>query len=837
MSRHSLMALIGGLAAAAALCGCRPQQPFFFFEDGDLSHYIGVATEIEYPDAEFPTSAEVEGAKRPFSLANQKADETWDLTLQEAVQIALANNKVIRNVGGQVQGPPDFIARNPELVPTIYDPAIAESDPRSGVEAALSAFDAQLSTTVFWEKNDIARNSISIPGGDPALRAAFPTFLSQDTGNFQAQLRKTTATGGTFTARHGVAYDAQNTARIFPSDWNVNLDAEFRQPLLQGAGVQFNRIVGPNGELGAFNGVMLARIRTDIALADFEQAVRDLVSEVENQYWELYFAYRALNTLVAGRDSGLQTWRQVWEKFKAGAAPVVEEAQARQQYFQFRSAMEQALTSLYQTEARLRYLMGLSSTDGRLIRPADEPTHAKVSFDWNEIHAEALCRYPEIREQRWLVKRRELELIGSRNFLLPRLDAVGRYRWLGLGDDLLSTNAKDDIFDNAYENLTTGKFFSWQVGLEFSVPLGKRREMAGVRNAELALARERARLQELELELSHQLGFALREVDSALVLTQTNFNRRVAARDEVQAAIAKYEAQARDGTLTNVLDAQRRLAEAEGEYYRSLVDYNKAITQVHYRKGSLLEYNGVYLAEGPWPAKAYFDATRRARARDASLYLDYGFTMPKVVSRGPIEQHAGQQAIFPMEVPMGEPTPATPETVPAPQPEPLQSGEKLFEPDLFEPSAPMPERRAAGEAGGPLVIPATGWAVAKPGTKRNYDLATLNLAPLAGKPAGTAGSRNATSPAVARSAAMPAATVRLDLAGPQPSGAVRAANYEEPVAAGVRSATASTQGRVQWTSPKAGPSAKKPASIDESLASPATAASDRPSSGWKRVQH
>ena len=60
--------------------------------------------------------------------------------------------------------------------------------------------------------------------------------------------------------------------------------------------------------------------------------------------------------------------------------------------------------------------------------------------------------------------------------------------------------------------------------------------------------------------------------------------------------------------------------------------------EVHYRKGSLLDFNGVYLAEGPWPGKAYFDALRLARKRDASLYLDYGFTRPGVISRGPHAQ-------------------------------------------------------------------------------------------------------------------------------------------------------------------------------------------------------
>ena len=69
---------------------------------------------------------------------------------------------------------------------------------------------------------------------------------------------------------------------------------------------------------------------------------------------------------------------------------------------------------------------------------------------------------------------------------------------------------------------------------------------------------------------------------------------------------------------------QRRRADAESAYYRAIVDYNRSIAQLHFRKGSLLEYNGVFLAEGPWPGKAYFDSYRRARQRDASLFLDYG---------------------------------------------------------------------------------------------------------------------------------------------------------------------------------------------------------------------
>jgi outer membrane protein TolC len=695
---------------------------------------------------------EVEGAVRPFSLENRDPKEQWDLRLEEAVQIALANSKVMKSIGGQILGPPEFLTRSsPSLVPTIYDPAVIESDPRGGVEAALSVFDTQFRFINRWEKFTEPRNS--------SFNQIFPSVRQDDQGTFQWQLSKLNATGGQTSLSHSWVYlDSNSPTRLYASDWTTALRAEFRQPLLQGAGVQFNRINGPGTTPGAFNGVMLARINTDIALCDFEQGVRNLASDVENAYWEVYYAYRQLDAVIAGRDSGLQNWRDANLKLEVGAFAAHEEAQARNQYFIFRAAVERSLTSLYQAESKLRYIMGLASSDGRLIRPVDEPTTAKVVFDWCEAHAEAIARSSELREFRWHVKRRELEIIAAKNFLLPRLDLVGSYQWIGLGQELIESQGGSGDFtqpgSNAFQSMTGGEFGNWLAGIEFSMPLGFRREMSGVRNAQLMLARERARLQEAELEVSHQLAYAIRELESMLVVTQTNFNRRIAARDEVRSAKEKYRAGVRDGTLTNVLDAERRLAEAESDYYRTLVDYNKAIAQVHYRKGSLLEYNGVNLAEGPWPAKAYFDANRRARARDASLYLNYGFTMPAVISRGAINQQAGQGDVEQwsqeptLAVPMGEPEMVPPGTIIAPDDMPITPA-----PPPPSPPKPLGAASAAAPATAEVV---QGWA--PKGTSRTnaarYDLGSMNLADLAGKPVAAAAS---TSPVDAPAAVQPAA--------------------------------------------------------------------------------
>src|SRR4051812_38468247 len=707
------LVLIGSVLAP----GCAPQQPFYCRETGNLSHYLGVATEIEYPDNQESISSEIQNTLPPLTLKNTDNYQIWDLTLTEATQITLCRSQVMRQLGGRiVSTAPDTISRtiiSPVAIATTYDPALVETTTGlsvgdvftgNGTEAALSEFDAQLDASVFWEKTDKPQN-VDQTSSVVAFR---PTVLQQDLGTFTTGITKISAEGTQWAIRNNTTYEGNNIpsgtgqTQAFPSAWNTNFEASFTHPLLQGSGAQYNRIAGPltfeqyaAGIRNPVDGVMIARIRTDQTLNDFEGGVRNLVHDLEDAYWELYFAYRDLEARKMGRDSALETWKKTAALYRTGSkgGSADREAEARSQYFLFRSQVEQALTDVFRDENRLRYIMGLSMSDGRLIRPADEPTTAHVAFDWSGIHSEALTRRVEIRREKWEIKRRELELIAARNFLLPRIDAVGRYRWLGMGDDLVNQSHRDfnQPGSSAFGVLDSGEFQEWQLGLEANIPIGFRRELSGIRHQELLMARERAILCDLELEISHQLGDSIRDVDNNYGLTQTNFNRRVAAEAEVQAVGASYEA-GRIG-LDLLLDAQRRRAEAESAYYRSLVDYNRAIMNVHYRKGSLLDYDGVYLAEGQWPAKAYFDAMRQARKRDAALFIDYGYTRPNVVSQGPVQQgcstdsQGGSHEIFGAPAPdQVMPDGGVPEeSLPAPGTTPAAAPSTSHSTDNFEP--------------------------------------------------------------------------------------------------------------------------------------------------------
>src|SRR5262245_15762122 len=65
------------LIASVLVSGCAPQQPFYFREDGDLSHYLGVATDIEYPDVQESPTCEVTNTLAPLTLKNTDNYQIW----------------------------------------------------------------------------------------------------------------------------------------------------------------------------------------------------------------------------------------------------------------------------------------------------------------------------------------------------------------------------------------------------------------------------------------------------------------------------------------------------------------------------------------------------------------------------------------------------------------------------------------------------------------------------------------------------------------------------------------------------------------------------------------
>jgi hypothetical protein len=594
---------------AGAVSGCAGPRDLHKTIGNDTSEIDSVSWQVDNPQPEVVPAAWDGPPSTPQTLRNADEVTYQDMTLHQVVAIAMQNAEVLRDLGGA-------ILRSPDAVQSNYMTGLQETNPRFGMEAALSAFDAQLNSSAFFNDNNRLFNNSFFSGGTNALK--------QDKHDYVLELSKLTATGSRFSLRNVTDYDANNAPNnTFGSAWNTFLEAEVRQPLLQGGGLEFNRIAGPASAPGAYNGILIARVNTDITSTDFELAVRNYVSNVSNAYWDLYFAYRDLDARRKGMDKALETWRKRKSRVESDEQAKSQEALAREQYYRFKAEVDEALAGqltqgtqvgngstggtlrgtggVQVAERRLRLLIGLQINDGDLIRPVDEPDYSEAIFDWESIRSEALARRAELRRQQLRIRQREMEHLAAQNFVNPRLDFVGQYRVRGFGKALFQGgNQSPPAPNSAWGNLSEFDNREWQLGLEMSVPLGYRQAHTAVSNAELAIARERAVYGEQQRQIVHDLSNAVADVDRAWEACENNLNRLLAAR-EVLSALEAEEKADRPVEIDRILDAQRRVVESEIRYFRSRAEYAVALKNTHLEKGSLMAYNDLQIFDGSVP--------------------------------------------------------------------------------------------------------------------------------------------------------------------------------------------------------------------------------------------
>lgn len=570
----------------------------------DTSDVDRVTSQIDNPAP--PIFQEASHTAAPITADVVYANEMTyvDRSLDDVLRDALQHSHVMRDIGG-------MILRTPETMRTTLQSQIQEADPRFGMQSALSAFDAQLAATANFNNNDRIYNNSFFAGG--------ATGFKQDLNDYQLELSKRAATGSLMTLRAVNNYDSNNApANTFYSSWNSWVEGELRQPLLQGAGLEFNRIAGPGATPGVYNGVLIAKANADINQHDFTIGLTDFISNVENAYWDLYLAYRELDARKKAMEQALVVWNETNSSKNGIAIEAAAEALARQQYYQLKAEVDEALSGrilpgtqvrngatggtlqagggVLAAERRLRLLCGLPASDGSLIRPTEEPTMASVYFDWESSMNEAMTLRPEIQKQNINVKKRELELLAARNFINPRLDAVGRYRFRGFGDDLLGGgNQKGTSPASSIGNLVTGDTQEWMMGVEFTVPIGYRKAHAAVDHAELMLARERVILKEQQREVVSNLSGATADAVRAFQALQNNLNQYLAA-DEYFKALANQKQNGIEVASDRLLDAQRRLVNAEIQFFRSRAEYAVALKNVNYEKGALLVYRDLRIS-------------------------------------------------------------------------------------------------------------------------------------------------------------------------------------------------------------------------------------------------
>ena len=714
-NRLSLMAALAAALASGSGCRRAPYLDQANAPPADPAEMMRQEDEEVRQAAFFDDrgSAPLPPSVAPRTLENPEREETWEMTLEEAIRIGLDNSEVVRVIPFGAQGipisgfEPQFLAvGNPNALgagnlASVYDPAIRETR----IASALSQFDANISTTLFWSRNVLPFNN-AIQSGlfNTNLQNRSPVVSFQDQAQFSTTLQKRIADGSTAAITQNINYQyANNPTNAFPSAYTSNLQLRFSKPLLGSAPTsQFNPNPLPVGVEANRAPIVIARHQADFTVWQVKSQVMEMVRSIEQQYWAVAQAqteYWAAETAVG---FGEEIVRREEAKVQVGRSALPNLAEAQQNLERFKLDFIARTSNLITVERQLRNLLGLPPADNRRIVPATSPVEARLQPNYDASLRQMLDFLPDIVEQQINVRVAELQLLIARNQLLPVLNFDALYQFNGLGRHLdqslavmtgKSIQAINPITQSQQRaaglNPTPGQFNnfqSWQVGLTFQMPLGYRGPLADVNQAQYTLLQQRAFLQQIVHQSTHQIHRFFLEIDANYKLLKTAGRFKAAALQRLESQKAYYE----EGTvlIDRYLEAVNVYAQAVSLEAQYRTSYNNAIIALEQAKGTLLAYDNVAFAEGPWPAEAYDQAHDQQAAHRQFPVGDDGDYHPRpindagvpdpVVPVAPPNYEPGQAP--PMPAPGGDlppgPYPLAP-TVPAGEP-PVLSGRPVL---------------------------------------------------------------------------------------------------------------------------------------------------------------
>ena len=530
-----------------------------------------------------------------------------DISLNEAIQLALQNSTVIRDLGGRVVSQPGQTNSNLNQV-------LIGSDPRIGVDAALSAFDAQLAASFSGRRFN--------RGLQQFVPLSPNTQIVQNQSDLTLGARRTFTTGTNVGLTNFTNYrrdDLGTPPNRFSSAYTVGLGGDIRHPLALGSGRDFNLIAGPNAQPGVYNGIFIARVRHDIAEHDFQIAVRDYVANVVRSYWLLCFAYERMDAAEQSLEVAKELWEAAKGKLAEGTIDADVEALARDRYLAQQIARDNAaigspertLSGILGTsgalltgtepgvesmERRLRYLIGLPAYDGTILRPADRASHAPLTFDPSEALGLAMQRRPELHRQNLVVHQKQMELVASRSFARPRVDLVSELRVLGFGDHLGGAGREED--QNAVNELLQSELQEWAMGVEMQRPVGLRLGRTAQRNALVAVNKEAEILRQQQVQIAHEINAAITEIERSQKILDLTSHRREIALSHLSATMRKFE-EGLPIPIEQVLEAQRAVTDADTAVSIAAVDRAIAINNLLVARGTYLDDLGLMLVASP----------------------------------------------------------------------------------------------------------------------------------------------------------------------------------------------------------------------------------------------
>lgn len=303
------------------------------------------------------------------------------------------------------------------------------------------------------------------------------------------------------------------------------------------------------------------------------------IYNVEQAYYNLIRARENVKT----SETALQlAERLLWEnrkKVEVGQLAPLDEKQAESEAASRRADL---LTTQRLLDTQENTFKGLITDDYRKwhqvrVIPAENLVAVPQVIDLQRSWDIALQKRPDLVQARLDVQRADISLRLYKNQLLPSLDVIGQYGYAGRGQE----------FAGAFGNLQTQDNPFWYYGAQVSYPIGSR---TARNNYKISKAQK----EQNQLVLKQKEQTVMIEVDDAVKLVQTSFERVEATRQArlfAEAALDAEQKKLENGKSTSffVLQYQRDVTTARYQEIGALADYNIAMAQLAFQEGASLE--------------------------------------------------------------------------------------------------------------------------------------------------------------------------------------------------------------------------------------------------------
>ncbi len=365
-----------------------------------------------------------------------------------------------------------------------------------------------------------------------------------------------------------------------PGSDSAGLSVGATQPLLRGYGSDVNLV-----------SLRQARLDTRVSEYELKGFAQDLVAQVEEAYWDLVLATKQEEIYHNSLDLAGRQLAETEERIKVGKLAEIEGAASRAEVALRREDLINARSNI--EVARLKVLRLLAPPGekpwAREIALTDQPIIVEIAPEDIETAVQrALEARPDYNQAMLQVERGRLEVVRTKNGLLPKLDF-----FLNLGKTGYSGSFGGAVSD------VGGRNFDLSLGLTAQWPLGNRGARASDLRAELSLESSREAVANLAQLVQSDVRGAYVELNRSREQVSATSATRALSEEKLRAETEKFRVG--KSTAYLVAQAQRDLIQSQTGEVSSAVSFLKSIVELYRLQGTLLERRGIALS-APTPA-------------------------------------------------------------------------------------------------------------------------------------------------------------------------------------------------------------------------------------------